>query len=339
MTWGKIHSLTVGVLALGALALGIHLSYPHPAMAPPVASGSRILLDQSMPSAALRHPLDVTLYLPPDTRQINRLPVIVLLHGVHGQGSDWVNQGDIQEIADNLIAAGRLPPVIIAMPSAGTSWYVNSADIGGPGNYETAIGIELPLWLARHWNARADRGGRAIAGYSMGGFGALHIAFDDPQHWVAAASLSGTFLTVVSQQGAIPAINRRLIAGSFGIPFDQHRLLEASPVTLARNLAPKRAAVPAVFLGCGRRDQLHLAPESISMEAELKGLDVPVSAEFVDGGHDWKTWRQLLPVALVFLGQQFRHDAPTMDVVATRSKPLAQTATAGPNGVVVRPIP
>ena len=340
MVWGRWQSLMAGALALGTVALGVVLAYPQPESPAPLPPRSRVLVDQLMPSAALHRPLPVTLYLPLGTSPKSRLPVIVLLHGVHGKGRDWVDRGQIQQIADALIAAGKLPPVIIAMPSAGTSWYVNSADIGGPGNYETAIGTELPLWLARYWNARADRGGRAIAGVSMGGFGALHLAFDDPTHWVAAASLSGTFLTVVEKQATIPLLNQRLIAGSFGMPFDHRRLLEASPVTLATDLYAAHETFPAVFLGCGKRDQLHLLPELVSMAAELHGLGVPARVAVIDGGHDWYTWRQLLPQTLVFLGQQFRHEYPAVIVAPVNATAMAQTQPSpAPGGTPLHSLP
>ena len=340
MVWGRWQSLIAGAAALGAALLAIVLTHPYPESPAPLQPRSRVLVDQLMPSTALHHPLRVTLYLPLGASPKTRLPIIVLLHGVHGSGPDWVDRGQIQAIADALIAAGRLPPVIIAMPSAGTSWYVNSADIGGPGNYETAIGTELPLWLARYWNARADRGGRAIAGASMGGFGALHLAFNDPTHWVAAASLSGTFLTVVEKQAAIPLLNQRLIDGSFGMPFDRQRLLEASPVTLAADLYAAHKTFPAVFLGCGKRDQLHLLPELVSMAAELRSLGVPARVAVIDGGHDWYTWRQLLPQTLVFLGQQFRHDYPAVNAAPVNTTAVAQTQSSpAPSSMQLHPLP
>ncbi len=304
MTWGKQKSLLVVLLVLGFAALG-HAFVPLPR--PPVTVyGSHIIANVEMPSLALGHPIPVTLYIPDKAAMASGpLPVIILLHGVNSQGMDWVTRGQIQATLDHLIAGRRMPPVVVAMPSTGTSWYVDSADIGGPGNYETAIGSELPAWLSAHWNARSDRDGKAIAGYSMGAFGALHIAFKHPEDWAAAGSLSGTFLTVVGNQAAIPALNRRLIAGAFGTPFNRDRLLKASPVTLARALRPRERAAPAVFIGCGKRDQLHLSAETNGMIDELHQLGIPLATDIIDGGHDWKTWKQLLPDALVFIGDHF----------------------------------
>jgi enterochelin esterase family protein len=334
----KSFATGVALLAAAALATGFRQS---PLSDPASSSESRIVTDAAMPSRALHGLLPVTLYLPAAAADVTApLPVIILLHGVNSQGMDWIVHGQLRQIADRLIAANRMPPTIIAMPSSGTSWYVDSADIGGPGNFDTAIGTELPRWLAQHWNARADRNGRAIAGYSMGGFGALHLAFEHPERWVAAGSMSGTFLTVVGRQAANPVLNQRLIAGAFGVPFRKARLLRASPVTLALTMQRRTGVVPAVFIGCGRRDQLHLAGETADMLAELRGLGVPVSAELIDGGHDWKTWRQLLPDMLTFLADHFDHPGePSHVVTAAVEKTSEFTALdRKPTKIGLRPV-
>jgi S-formylglutathione hydrolase FrmB len=314
---------------LGVAALARSFVSPHRHVV--AEYGSHIIANAEMPSAALGHPLAVTLYLP-DSAALSSgpLPVIVLLHGVNSVGMDWVTKGQIQSTLDRLISSHRMPPVIVAMPSTGTSWYVDSADIGGPGNYETAVAVELPAWLADHWNARADRDGKAIAGYSMGAFGALHIAFRHPENWIATASLSGTFLTVVGHQASIPALNHRLIAGAFGTPYIPDRLLQASPVTLARSLRPREHLAPAVFIGCGTHDQLHLTAETNSMVDELHQLGIPVATDIIPGGHDWKTWKQLLPDALIFLGQHFDQKAHAERTVAATLAAPANTDQSGP---------
>lgn len=329
MTWGKQKSLLAILLVFGLAALGrVFVPLPRP---PVTVYGSQIVANAAMPSLALGHPIPVTLYLPDKAAMASgQLPVIILLHGVNSQGMDWVTRGQIQTILDHLIAGRRMPPVIVAMPSTGTSWYVDSADIGGPGNYETAIGSELPAWLSAHWNARSDREGKAIAGYSMGAFGALHIAFGHPENWASAGSLSGTFLTVVGNQAAIPALNHRLIAGAFGTPFDRDRLLKASPVTLARTLRPRERPAPAVFIGCGTRDQLHLTSETNGMIDELHQLGIPLATDIIDGGHDWKTWKHLLPDALVFIGEHFDRKTRTERTVAATLTGASVDSPVGP---------
>jgi len=284
-------------------------------------ASSRVLIDASMPSQALGRDLLVTLYLPPGYEQAirhDRLPVLILLHGVNGLGRDWVQKGHLQQTADQMIADGSLPPMIIAMPSSGNSWYVNSRGIGGPGDFETAIGTELPAWLGEKWHAREDGKGRAIAGYSMGGFGAMHLALQHPDHWAAAGALSGTFLTLAAAQGLVPLYNQKIFSGSFGWPFNQTRLIAASPMTLA--LAVRHRPAPAVYQTCGRDDFLHLARELTAMSMRLQDAGIKVTAGLTKGGHDWDTWRAVLPDLLDFMGKHLR-DAPSLPATVMAEAP------------------
>jgi S-formylglutathione hydrolase FrmB len=318
-------------LRLAALVIGLAAFLAG--TGPVLAATSQILADQPMPSRALGRALPVTLYLPAAARTArDRLPIIILLHGVAGTGDDWVARGDIQATADRLIAEGRMPPAIIAMPSSGNSWYVNSEAIGGPGNYETAIGTELPLWLATHWNGREDRRGRTIAGYSIGGFGALHLAFQHPERWAAAGAMSGTFLTLAAAQGRIPRDNPRIFDGAFGRPFDQGRLLAASPVTLARALAGRPA--PAIFLSCGREDFFHLTGEMTAMATQLRAEGVPVATVVTNGGHDWNTWHTSLPALLTFLGSHLTGTEGTLISAAAPRGGIAMIKPASTASII-----
>ena len=76
--------------------------------------------------------------------------------------------------------------MVVVMPDAGNSWYVDFAAVGGPGDFETAILDDLPQAIEEGMPVRRQRGGRAIAGLSMGGFGALRLAFKRPDRYCAS---------------------------------------------------------------------------------------------------------------------------------------------------------
>ena len=145
----------------------------------------------SVPSEVLGRPIAVTVYRPDETIPKAGWPVLYLLHGLHGGNRDWQLLGSIKETLDRLIETGRIRRMVVVMPDAGNSWYVNSADVNGPGDYETALLNELPQIIEKRYSPHCNRGTRAIAGLSMGGFGALRFAFKRPDRFAAVASLSG----------------------------------------------------------------------------------------------------------------------------------------------------
>ena len=271
---------------------------------PAWASPSQILRNEAAPSAALGHPLSFVLYLPPDYDQGQaKLSVVYLLHGALGGAVDWVDQGNLQAIVDGMIAQHRLPPVIIAMPDGGpNSWYMDSAV--GSGNVGTAVEQDLPAYIEQTWRARTDRRGRVIAGYSMGGYGALRFALMAPDRYAAAAAMSGAFWTDVTNDTKFDEGIQRIFQGAFGRPFDARRFVAANPMTLAGSMRHD-GPVPSIYLTCGRQDRYHLDQEQAIMARRLRALHIPVATALTPGDHDWDTWSAALPAVLEFLARSF----------------------------------
>ncbi|MEI6865465.1 alpha/beta hydrolase family protein [Flavicella sp.] len=112
-------------------------------------------------------------------------PVVYLLHGAGGDYSSWMNKApDIKKYADDY-------NVIIVCPDGEkTSWYFDSP-IDASMQYETYISEELVSAVDTSYKTIATSKNRAITGYSMGGHGALYLAFKHLDIWGAAASMSG----------------------------------------------------------------------------------------------------------------------------------------------------
>jgi len=269
------------------------------------AAASEVKRDESFMSPALGHPLHYAIYLPDGLDAAAPVPVIYLLHGADGHAVDWLDQGHVQLTADRLIAQHKLPRVIIVIPEAENSWYVDSPPESGMGAMGTAISDDLPNWIEQHYPAQTGRHGRAIAGNSMGGFGALRFALAEPQRWAAAAALSGAFWNWLTPDMKMDAARqdkmRQIFEGAFGDPFDPKRMIAESPLALAAHL-PKSAPPPPILLICGRQDDFHLDREQPLVEAVLRADHIPVEAAMTDGGHDWDTWSAELPQVLEFLG-------------------------------------
>jgi S-formylglutathione hydrolase FrmB len=298
-------------------------------VAPAWASAST--LDNILvPSAALGHPFAVSIYRPDGPAPSSGWPVLYLLHGLNGCYRDWPTFGAVQATLDRLIAAHRIKPLVVVMPDAGNSWYVNSAEIGGPGNFETAMLDDLPKAIEQDLPVRRDRGGRAIAGLSMGGFGALRLALKRPDRYDAVASLSGAIWQNMPTENAGDATShaagddyfRRVDAativggidrppgtghfgGVFGRPFDAQRFNAANVFTLLAQQLHAGAPLPAIYLTVGDHDSHDLWRGSIALFETLRADGVDVDFRVTGGDHVWALWRRSIEDALVFIDAKF----------------------------------
>ena len=127
-------------------------------------------------------------------------PVLYLLHGADSDDTSWTRFGDAERITARA-------PMIVVMPDGGahgwyTDWYEGAAPVQP--RWETYHVAELVPWIDATYRTIAARRGRAIAGLSMGGYGALSYAARHPGTFAAAASFSGALeaADVLSPLGA-----------------------------------------------------------------------------------------------------------------------------------------
>ena len=111
--------------------------------------------------------------------------VLYLLHGAGGYFSNWMFRvPEIEKYASDY-------DIIIVCPDGNkTSWYFDSP-VDSSSQYETYISKELISEVDKKYNTNASKNGRAITGLSMGGHGALYIAFKHQDIFGATGSMSG----------------------------------------------------------------------------------------------------------------------------------------------------
>jgi enterochelin esterase family protein len=261
----------------------------------------------SFASRALGAPLRYSLYLPDAyARQPEvRFAVIYLLHGYGGNDREWTERGQADAILDRLIGEGEAPPVIAVMPDAGKSWYVDSAALGGPGDYESAIAGDLIEHIDAEYRTISRREGRAIAGLSMGGYGALRLAFFNPERFAAAASLSGALYEEIG----IPGVERpvatalqdaeRWYHGAYGRPFDIATYIARNPFARIGELS-RMQAPPEILITTGDDDYFKFYEGSCALFVALRRAGLAAELRVDDGGHDWRLWRGQFPEVLRF---------------------------------------
>jgi S-formylglutathione hydrolase FrmB len=290
----------------------------------------------TIPSAALHAPLTVSVYRPDGTAPAEGWPVLYLLHGLNGNCRDWSTLGGLQKTLDALVAERRVRPMVVIMPDAANSWYVDSAAVGGPGDYESALLTDLPDAIEKEFPVRRDRAGRAIAGLSMGGFGALRLALTRPDRFVAVASLSGAIWQNIPSKSDVAAAGAKkgdyfprldaatVVSGvdlppggdhfgaAFGAPFDAKRFNAANVFTLLANRLHAGDALPAIYLTVGDHDDHGLLRGSIALYNTLLADGVDADFRVTAGFHDWSVWRQSIADVLTFIDSKFSAPAPAL---------------------------
>lgn len=139
-------------------------------------------------------------YLPPSYRRASgrRYPVIYLLHGIFDSHDTWVGHVGIKDRLDRLIASRAIPEVIVVMPDGGNiyggGFYRNSPVSG---NWRDFVTRDLVGFVDARYRTLARPGGRAVAGWSMGGYGAIHIAMEQPELFSVAYAISPCCLALM----------------------------------------------------------------------------------------------------------------------------------------------
>ena len=288
------------LLTLGTVSLETRAAAATESAAEPVSRLERHTVD----SPALGRAVAYTLYTPAGHASVEGLPILHLLHGLGGSEHDWRKLGRMQGIADAAIADGAIPPIAIAMPDADNSWYVNS-DAHGP--WETAFREDILPGVETRHGVRTDRGGRFIAGLSMGGYGALRIAFRDSSRFRAVASFSGAIFPDVQSPLDFSKTQRRFFKGAFGEPLSVERFNRENFYHLIPDLPRGREAL-GVWLSVGDHDGFRLYEGTLALFLSLKAAKRPVELRVVDGNHHWSVWRAELARALAYFGSLLETD-------------------------------
>ena len=140
-------------------------------------------------SEILSEEVKYSIYLPAGyDSSTRRYPVVYLLHGGGGNEISWIQWGEVDLAADRGIATRKIPPMIIVMPNAKLTRYIN--DSKTKVRYEDMFIQELIPYIDKTYRTRTHKRYRGIAGQSMGGYGSLLIAMRHPNLFTACPAFS-----------------------------------------------------------------------------------------------------------------------------------------------------
>lgn len=271
------------LLALGATTSCTKHEQPAPPDHPRLTSGVK-MIDVTFHSAALNRDMPYRAILPVTIAASQKLPVLYLLHGGGGGFHDWSNYSDVSGYAER--------GMILVMPEGNSSYYTNSAD-HPQDRYEDYIVHDLIADVEQRFAAAPGRTHRAIAGMSMGGFGAVVLALKHSDLFVFAGGLSSA-LDVPSRPFSIKRIGQYREHSSIFGPWGSQSRRASDPFVLVRSADPGQT--PYLFLTCG--DQEGLLPTNRRFAAMLQVRHFNYEFHAVAGGHDWNQWNRNVPALM-----------------------------------------
>ena len=204
-------------------------------------------------------PLSYRIYLPPcyDEMEDARYPVLYLIHGQNFNDDQWDRLG-MDEIADTLIAAEEMSPLLIVMPRD-RSWSQPTED-----NFGKVVAEQLLPQIDQNYRTKPQRAYRAVGGLSRGAGWALHLGFP---HWEQFGAIGMHSLPVFWTD--LPQIRTWLDA----IPYQ---------------------SLPRIYMDLGDRDRPQISKSAIWFEELLTEKSIPHEWHLYPGYHEEAYWQEHL---------------------------------------------
>lgn len=269
-------------------------------------------------SRALGRESSYMAWVPPGYAASNRsYPTLYLLHGVGSPEAfgveEWLGYA-LTEDLDRMLALGLIEPMIVVLPSGEQSYWINHAN--GGARWADSVAVDLVKHVDATFRTEATRERRAIGGLSMGGHGALQLAYNHPETF----SIAGAHSPTIRPYETSPEF--------FGDPAWFARY---DPVSLASTSDAARRVV--TWIDVGADDPWRAAAQTL--RDVLTARRAPVEYSVLEGEHEGWYWKYYLPEYLHFYSDALHATARTAGgapVVANQLLTAASVSSATISG-------
>ncbi|MCQ2155537.1 MAG: hypothetical protein MJY55_06990 [Bacteroidales bacterium] len=220
-----------------------------------------------------------------------RYPVLYLFHGMNGDNHAWQTNGDVVKLTKKAVDAGVIAPFIIVTPNAYLTFFVD--DLEWPEifdqpvlKFESFFTKELQPYVESHFPVLTDREHTAVAGLSMGGYGASYYAFKYPEKYCFCDSFSGA------------------VSGGDWTGLTD-RVPSVEDVFKAKGYTEDDfPRLPEYVMDCGGNDMVCSQFNELTHRF-LKSIDFPHKYRMYPGEHNWDYWRPAYERMLPELAEHF----------------------------------
>lgn len=234
-------------------------------------------------SAELQREMKYRVLLPPSyDREHRHYPVLYLLHGFLNPFYEWDRQTSLARQLERY-------EVVVVLVEGDNSFYLDSA--GEPKDrYLAYFFRDLLPEIRTHYRVMSETYGQAIAGVSMGGYGALLYGLRFPGAFAFVGSFAGVPNLMRDEEllGNLAAYGAGAVFGPAG-----GATRTENDVMALLDKVEKGAALPYFFLNVGNDDEF--APQNLAFAEKLRAKGVRHELLLLPGGHEWDVWDRALP--------------------------------------------
>ena len=239
-------------------------------------------------------------------KDIRRYPVLYDLHGLGDNEQSLLNTGAWSLIQD-LREQHRIGEFLIVTPDGARTFYINSRD--GRVRYSDFFLQEFMPGIEHRYRVRSGRNSRGITGMSMGGYGALRLAFAYPQLFSAVSAHSAALVAEAPRTSNHGTGEGSPLAGMlgalFGNPIDVAFWNENSPFVLAKRNAAEIARLK-IYFDCGSEDSFGFDQGARAFDEELDTLKVKHEFHIYPGGHGVEYFLAHVAASMEFHSRAFQ---------------------------------
>lgn len=267
--------------------------YAYAQRDPPI---SRIQLESKLLGKNIDYSILYPVNYQRDGNAEKRFPVLYLLHGLTGHHTNWIEHTGVALYATHY-------DLFIVMIEGEDGWYTDSATVPAD-KFESYILQELIPDVEKRFRVSTEREGRAIAGLSMGGYGALKFGFKYPTRFAMVASMSGTLGAASWTDAELKNLEliRQTLLKTFG-PAGSATRTQNDLIKMTREVsADGIKALPAIYLDCGTEDNLF--PANRGYADLLVEKKIPHEFRQLAGSHNWQYWDHQIQEILSMAAQR-----------------------------------
>jgi len=252
-------------------------------------------------SQILGGPVRYCAYLPPsfDQDKTRHYPVLYFLHGLGDNEQSLLNFGG-WDVVSQLRSEGKIGDFVILAPSGGRTFYINS--VNGKVRYEDFLLKEFVPQMEKKYRATGTRATRGVTGVSMGGYGALRLAFKYPDQFAAVSAQMPALISELPADigsGASGSAGA-LLGDVFGSPLNREFFTHNTVSYFARTDSAASLKRMKIYFNVGNNDDYGFQQGAQQLDQLLKARDIPHEFHIYPGRHGAQFVIRYFPDVLQF---------------------------------------